>query len=164
MKLTPKQKLAALSLRFYQGYEWNPKKGDLYTTSRDDLEVYEIVDIKDGKIYTRYTEGSETISEWDEATFLTEGFGSKRIYVPNWTIEDIPSTILSLTQQTYMLNRFLSWELPKDFNPDGGISYERNYKGADGNEITRVSYGTNLLTFAQAKNMLDYMLYEIPLE
>jgi len=81
MKLTPRQKLAALSMKFYGGYEWKPRKGDLYTTSRDDLEIYEIVDIKDGKVYTRYTEGSDVISEWDESGFTTEGFGPKRVYI-----------------------------------------------------------------------------------
>lgn len=77
-------------MKFYGGYEWKPKKGDLYTTSRDDLEVYEIVDIKDGKVYTRYTEGSEIVTEWDEATFLTEGFGPKRVYIHQSVFGNLP--------------------------------------------------------------------------
>lgn len=83
MKLTETQKLEALAARFYQGLEWKPKAGDLYTTSRADLEVYEVVDVTGGKVFTRYTEGGDWgVSEWPEAEFLTEGFGPNRVWVP----------------------------------------------------------------------------------
>lgn len=85
-KLTYQQKLDALAYRFYQGARWVPKAGDFYTTSRADLELYQIVDIKDGVVLTRYTEGSDTISKWPEDGFLTEGFGPKRVFVPEWVL------------------------------------------------------------------------------
>ncbi|MER5171622.1 hypothetical protein [Thioclava kandeliae] len=87
MELTERQKLEALSLRFYQGLEWKPEAGHFYTTSRADLEVYKIVNIEDGKVFTMFTDGkSDAISEWDEAGFLTDGFGPRRVWVPLFVI------------------------------------------------------------------------------
>lgn len=53
-----------------------------------------------------------------------------------------------------MLARFLSWRLPVDFMPDGGISFEElNYSA---NWPT----GTNLFTADQATKMLEHVLGE----
>ncbi len=87
MQLTYEQKLQAMANRFYQGAEWSPKAGDHYTTSRADLEVYRVMDVADGVVYTAYTEGSKEISEWPAAEFLTEGFGPNRVHVPNWLLD-----------------------------------------------------------------------------
>ena len=86
VKLTYQQKLEALSYRFYQGGEWKPKAGDFYTTSRADLELYQVVSVEGGVVRTRFTEGTDAISEWPEAGFLTEGFGPRRVLVPEWVI------------------------------------------------------------------------------
>lgn len=61
-------------------------------------------------------------------------------------------------QITRMVNRFLMWELPEDFRPDGGIHFE-----AIGNEGTPLEHrrrpvGTNLLTASQAKAMVTHMV------
>lgn len=85
-KLTYQQKLDALAYRFYQGASWEPKAGDFYTTSRADLELYQVVSVEGGVVRTRYTEGSDAISEWPESEFLTGGFGPKRVFVPGWVI------------------------------------------------------------------------------
>ena len=83
MKLTKTQKLEALAARFYQDLEWKPEAGHLYTTARADLEVYEVVKVEGGKVFTRYTEGGDSgVSEWLETEFLSEGFGPKRVWVP----------------------------------------------------------------------------------
>ena len=91
-KLTYQQKLDALSYRFYQGGEWKPKAGDFYTTSRADLELYQVVSVQGGVVRTRFTEGTDAISEWTEDGFLTEGFGPRRVYVPEWIICAPPVT------------------------------------------------------------------------
>lgn len=83
-KLTETQKLHALAFKYYQGVKWEPKKGDYYTTSRADLELYQIVDVTETKIMTRYLVGSDTISEWDKEAFLTQGFGINRVWVPDF--------------------------------------------------------------------------------
>lgn len=91
-KLTYQQKLDALAYRFYQGAQWEPKAGDFYTTSRADLELYQVVAIENGVVKTRFTEGSDAIAEWPEAEFLTGGFGPKRVFVPPWVIAAVPET------------------------------------------------------------------------
>ena len=88
MQLTPEQKLQAMQLRFYQGLVWEPKAGDLYTTSRADLELYRVVSVCEGVIRTEYTTNQGIFSEWPEAEFLTEGFGPKRVFVPDWVIAE----------------------------------------------------------------------------
>jgi len=85
-KLTHQQKLDALAYRFYQGATWEPKAGDFYTTSRADLELYQVVSVEGGIVRTRFTEGSDAIAEWPEGEFLTDGFGPKRVFVPEWVI------------------------------------------------------------------------------
>lgn len=57
-----------------------------------------------------------------------------------------------------MVDRFLGWKLPENFNPDGGISFERvrnkNTPWPRKNEPT----GTNLLDADQAEAMVRYMV------
>lgn len=48
-----------------------------------------------------------------------------------------------------MVSRFLQWQLPIDFAPDGGISFTA---GTHTQPI-----GTNLLTATQAKQMIEFM-------
>lgn len=85
--LTERQKLTALGHRFYSRAEWSPKAGDFYTTSRPDLELYKVVDVRDGVVTTTYLpEGGET-SEWPEDGFLTDGFGPCRVWVPDFILE-----------------------------------------------------------------------------
>jgi hypothetical protein len=93
MKLTPQQKLEALALRFYQGQEWTPKAGDLYTTSRADLELYRVVEVREDVIVTEYTEGCADCATWPATEFLTEGFGPNRVWVPDWIITTVAAAV-----------------------------------------------------------------------
>ena len=57
-----------------------------------------------------------------------------------------------------MATKFMAWKLPKDFNPDGGISFKPdNYQHPD-NPFWPT--GTNLLTHEQAKAMFKFILGE----
>lgn len=51
-----------------------------------------------------------------------------------------------------MVDRFLSWALPEDFQPDGGVSFEKP------NHAASWPVGTNLLTATQARKMLEHVL------
>lgn len=84
VELTPMQKLNAFAYRFYNGTIWIPKKFDYYTSTRADLELYQIVEISEDKIKTKYCHpnSGDNISEWNKETFLTEGFGVNRLFVP----------------------------------------------------------------------------------
>ena len=64
MRLTKDQKLLALEFKYYSEGVWYPKAGDLYTTARNDLEVYRVIDVRDGVVTTEYTEHGTGPSEW----------------------------------------------------------------------------------------------------
>lgn len=51
-----------------------------------------------------------------------------------------------------MVQRFLRWKLPHDFNPDGGIKFDKSYQHEHG------PVGTNLLSHEQAKAMVREMI------
>lgn len=57
-----------------------------------------------------------------------------------------------------MVDRFLCWELPKNFTPDCGISFDGR-KDDEWNKNKTWPVGTNLFTAEQAKQMfVDVML------
>ena len=65
-------------------------------------------------------------------------------------------------QVKHMIDRFLTWKLPADFAPDGGISFEK-IAGANGpHPFDREPVGTNLLTATQAADMVHHMLQDLP--
>lgn len=57
-----------------------------------------------------------------------------------------------------MTNRFLSYKLPSDLNPDGGLSFEPVGNKGTPYEFKREPYGTNLLDYNQAKAMVLHMV------
>lgn len=59
-------------------------------------------------------------------------------------------------QIDHMVDRFLSWELPKDFAPDAGVSF-----AAPSNPELWPA-GTNLLTATQAREMVCHIIYGLP--
>ena len=68
-----------------------------------------------------------------------------------------PATLTD-AQVKHMVERFLMWKLPADFNPDGGISFDR----LDSHLMPRQPIGTNLLTATQAKAMIRHLLDGLP--
>lgn len=61
-------------------------------------------------------------------------------------------------QIKHMVNRFLGWKLPENFNPDDGISFEP-IAGKDGPfPFRRTPSGTNLFDATQADAMVRYMM------
>lgn len=65
-------------------------------------------------------------------------------------------------QIEHMVRRFLAWRLPDDFNPDGGISFEREYNQNTPWPAKHEPVGTNLLTYTQAEAMVRHMLAARP--
>lgn len=62
-------------------------------------------------------------------------------------------------QIKYMVDRFLGWKLPSNFNPDAGIRYTRpNYHPS----VDATPSGTNLFDAAQADAMVRYMAEGMP--
>jgi hypothetical protein len=69
------------------------------------------------------------------------------------------SALLREEQVQHMVQRFLSWKLPENFNPDNGISATRpNY----GPNVAWEPTGTNLLDYTQADAMVRHMLEGMP--
>lgn len=64
---------------------------------------------------------------------------------------------MSDSQIKRMVDRFLGWRLPEDFNPDGGITFKRDYTSA-GYPMKNEPTGTNLFDATQAEAMIRYML------
>jgi hypothetical protein len=65
-------------------------------------------------------------------------------------------------QIKYMVDRFLSWKLPENFNPDGGINFEKFGNKGTPNEYKREPTGTNLIDAEQATAMVRHMLEGLP--
>ena len=65
-------------------------------------------------------------------------------------------------QIKHMVDRFLSWSLPEDFNPDAGISFERRVRATDETMPDRMPTGTNLFDAGQAMAMVEHMLAGLP--
>lgn len=102
--LTTTEKLKAFAFTFYHSSihtKWQPKKGDYYTTTREDLELYQIVDEDDEHLYTNYVNGrSDSPTKWSKKEFLDpNGFGSRRLWIPEWCFESQPHSILLIPKQ-----------------------------------------------------------------
>ena len=62
----------------------------------------------------------------------------------------------------HMVDRFLSWKLPKNFNPDGGIEFRPLANKGTEHERVREPTGTNLFDYTQAEAMVRHMLEGLP--
>lgn len=65
-------------------------------------------------------------------------------------------------QIDHMVNRFLAWRLPTNFNPDGGITFEPIGSKGTPYESQREPVGTNVLTATQAEAMVRHMIKDMP--
>jgi len=61
-------------------------------------------------------------------------------------------------QIKHMVNRFLMWRLPENFNPDGGISFKRDFNENTPHPMKHEPVGTNLFDATQAEEMVRYMV------
>ena len=57
-----------------------------------------------------------------------------------------------------VVDKFLNWKLPKDFNPDAGISFKPGYNEHTDHPMRHEPVGTNLFDADQAKQMFEYVL------
>lgn len=69
---------------------------------------------------------------------------------------------LTPKQIEYMVNRFLGWRLPNNFNPDGGIRFEPMGNPGTVHAYKNEPTGTNLLDAEQADAMVRYMIEGLP--
>lgn len=65
-------------------------------------------------------------------------------------------------QIKHMVDRFLSWKLPENFNPDGGISFTKTGNTGTPHEYKHAPSGTNVLDATQADAMVRHMIEGLP--
>jgi len=68
-------------------------------------------------------------------------------------------------QIKHMVDRFLCWTLPENFNPDGGVSFKRlenRHHHPDASPFYPMPVGTNLFDAVQATAMVRHMLDGLP--
>lgn len=65
-------------------------------------------------------------------------------------------------QIKYMVDRFLGWRLPENFNPDAGISFKPDYNVNTPYPMKHEPTGTNLLDAIQAEEMIRYLIDGMP--
>jgi hypothetical protein len=65
-------------------------------------------------------------------------------------------------QIKHMVDRFLSWELPENFSPDGGISFKKTFNDHMDPPMKHEPSGTNLFGADQAEVMVRHMLEGLP--
>ncbi len=66
-------------------------------------------------------------------------------------------------QIKHMVSRFLSWRLPDNFNPDGGIRFTPDFNvGIPKMKMQHNPQGTNLFDATQAEAMVRYMTDGLP--
>jgi hypothetical protein len=65
---------------------------------------------------------------------------------------------MSEEQIKCMVDRFLNWKLPEDFNPDGGVTFKKTFNENTPFPMKHEPSGTNLFTAVQAEAMIRHML------
>lgn len=69
---------------------------------------------------------------------------------------------LNENQIKYMVERFLAWQLPLPWKPDGGISFEPVFNKGTQYEHRNTPSGTNLFDYNQATDMVLHMVENLP--
>ena len=96
-----------------------------------------------------------------------EHYGTKK----EFTLDAVRERLASLSkpapmsdeQIKYMVDRFLGWRLPENFNPDGGISFKPTFnEGFSFGPMKNEPTGTNLFDVTQAEAMIRYLVDGLP--
>lgn len=65
-------------------------------------------------------------------------------------------------QIKHMVERFLGWKLPENFNPDGGVSFKKIRNEHTAYPAKNEPVGTNLFDAVQAEEMVRYLVDGLP--
>lgn len=69
---------------------------------------------------------------------------------------------LTDAQIKHMVDRFLGWRLPENFNPDGGINFKKTFNEHTVHPMKHEPSGTNLFDATQADAMVRYIVDGMP--
>ncbi len=90
--ITPTQKLAAISHKYYQHAVWEPKIGDYYTIVRNDAKLFQIVGeelMDDVLTFVVHCNEYDDANYFRARDFTTDGFGLNRVWVPDWIFASV---------------------------------------------------------------------------
>jgi hypothetical protein len=99
-----------------------------------------------------------------EGQYSETVFNGQRLYVDGLRAGRLAAinALSSIPEQPVGVNtlvdRFLRWKLPENFNPDGGISFEPYGNPGTPQEYRRSPSGTNLFDAPQAEAMIRHIL------
>jgi hypothetical protein len=65
-------------------------------------------------------------------------------------------------QIKHMVDRFLNWRLPDNFQPDAGITFKADFNENTPFPMKHEPRGTNLLDYTQAAEMVRHMVEGLP--
>ena len=69
---------------------------------------------------------------------------------------------MTAEQIEYMVQRFLGWRLPENFNPDAGISFKPYFNEHTDHPMKHEPVGTNLFDYTQAEQMVRFIIDGLP--
>jgi hypothetical protein len=80
-------KLAAIELKYFKGYQWEPKLGDYFTNVTNDFDLYQILD-DDGDVFTILnTCGVVKPIKWRKDDFVNGEFFKNRVHIPSYMLK-----------------------------------------------------------------------------
>jgi len=139
-----------MSIKFEVGKEYVTRSGEVVTCTSvaEDYAPYSVCVVvkKDGMSFHVTKDGS---------FFACGETAMSDIIAEHHHVEPAPT---DEAQIKHMVERFLNWKLPENFNPDGGISFEPVGNKGTPHEYQREPVGTNLFDYTQAEAMVRHML------
>lgn len=147
-------KLEALS-GFYLAHKSGSGRSVAYLQRFDSHELAQAKLDRMGKEVTPPTDFNETMHVVEVSSVQREA-------------ERAPETTLfggwemTEAQIRYMVERFLGWRLPDNFNPDAGISFKRDFNEHTAHPMKHEPVGTNLFDAVQTEAMVRYLVDGMP--
>jgi hypothetical protein len=107
-------------------------------------------------------DGSDTFWATSRVVDMTDAAKSPIAGMWRWPPRARSEDAMTQAQIKHMVDRFLSWRLPDDFDPDAGISFKAAYNEHTTFPMRHEPVGTNLLTAVQAEAMVRHMITDLP--
>ncbi|MCP1832857.1 hypothetical protein [Bradyrhizobium sp. USDA 4545] len=122
------------------------------------------VDCEDGELRT-FASGTYFVMNDSGSTVARYYLGEEPDQIPsNPSLLRTIGGHLSPTEDQikHMVNRFLGWKLPENFNPDGGVSFKKTFNEHTAHPGKHEPSGTNLLDAEQATAMVRHIIEGMP--
>lgn len=122
------------------------------------IDVFEVV-ATDGCVIHRICGPRKLAEQWNRQY----GVPSNQVRDASYVRHECPAAAAK-TLIDGAVDRFVSWKLPADFHPDGGISFTPDYNQHTPWPAKHEPTGTNLFTVEQARAMFEHCLAQSTLQ